>query len=330
MTRVAPVPVRLSEGSWTTCAASSTIYWTRDVLRPARSDCKRHPLSASDTVAQVVAMLRDNGMFADHDLDLHLEPAWIHADATRLHQMVTNLLTNAVKYTPAGKRIRVTVSADTSTVSIAVNDEGIGIAPPSMPRIFEMFYQGDATLERTSGGLGIGLALVRRLSELHGGTTLVQSDGSGTRATFTIRLPRIAEPTKHEAMRPPREARLPLRILVVEDNPDVREMLRLSLELDGYEVEEAADGQAAVHAAARMKPDVALVDIGLPILDRYEVARRVRAMNGRRIRLIAVTGYAQPQDVERAKQAGFDEHLAKPLDPTRLSMLLSVDYRSSA
>ena len=284
---------------------------------------QRQPTSVVEAVEQVAAMLRDTGAFADHDLDLQLAPAWVHADPTRLHQMLTNLLTNAIKYTPAHKRITVAVVPDVETVSISVSDEGIGIAPYAMPKIFEMFYQGEAALDRTCGGLGIGLALVRRLAELQGGEALVHSTGLGQGATFTIRLPRVPEPVRLPSLEQPYVSRRRLRVLVVEDNRDVRDMLRLQLEMDGHDVEEAGDGQAAVRMATRMKPDVALVDIGLPILDGYEVARRIRnSAEGGAIRLIAVTGYAQPDDVERAKQAGFDEHLAKPVDPTTLSLLL--------
>jgi signal transduction histidine kinase len=289
---------------------------------------QRQAISVSEAVQQVVGVLRDTGVLTDHELELRLEPGWVHADLTRLHQMLTNLLTNAIKYTPAHKRITIEVVPDPETMSIIVRDEGIGIAPEAMPRIFEMFYQGEATLDRTSGGLGIGLALIRRLAELQGGEASVHSAGLGRGASFTIRLPRVLEPARTESVDQPFLSHASLRVLVVEDNKDVRDMLRLQLELDGYEVEEAADGQAALHVAARMKPDVALVDIGLPILDGYEVARRIRTSpNGRVIRLIAVTGYAQPEDVARAKQAGFDEHLAKPVDPTKLSHLLSSGPR---
>jgi signal transduction histidine kinase len=284
---------------------------------------QREAINASEVVEQVVTMLCDTGACADHDVQVQMVPAWVHADATRLQQMVTNLLTNAIKYTPAHKRIAIAVVPAPETVSISVSDDGIGIASQAMPKIFEMFYQGDAALDRTSGGLGIGLALVRRLAELQGGEAMVHSAGLGRGATFTIRLPRVPEPARLAAVGQTHVPRRPLRVLVVEDNRDVRDMLRLQLEMDGYEVEEAADGQAAVRMAAGMKPDVALVDIGLPILDGYEVARRIRmAPEGRTIRLIAVTGYAQPDDVERAKRAGFDQHLAKPLDPTKLSLLL--------
>ena len=289
---------------------------------------QRQAVSASEAVEQVVTMLRDTGALTDHELELHLESAWVYADPTRLHQMLNNLLSNAIKYTPAHKRIAVTVVPQDDYASIVVSDEGMGIAPDALQRIFEMFYQGDATLDRTSGGLGIGLALVRRLAELHGGDVSVQSPGFGRGATFTIRLPRVVEPVAQVAPNQPVSARAGLRILVVEDNRDVREMLRLQLELDGYEVEEAADGQAAVQMAARVKPDLALVDIGLPVIDGYEVARQIRlSPTGRDTRLVAVTGYAQPEDVERAKQAGFDDHLSKPLDPAKLSLLLSTEAK---
>jgi CheY-like chemotaxis protein len=204
-----------------------------------------------------------------------------------------------------------------------VTDTGIGITPDLLPRIFDLFIQGERSLDRSQGGLGVGLTLVRRLVELHGGRVAVHSAGRGAGSEFVVRLPRIASPRAAgppaAAIRPPATAR---RVLVVEDNADAREMLRIVLEMAGHQVHEAPDGQAACEAAAQVGPEVVLVDIGLPGLDGYEVARRLRA--GRcPARLIALTGYGQPEDRRRSVEAGFDAHLLKPVDPDLLLRLVA-------
>jgi CheY-like chemotaxis protein/anti-sigma regulatory factor (Ser/Thr protein kinase) len=237
----------------------------------------------------------------------------VSADVTRLEQVTNDLLSNAVQYTPAGGTVRVSVAAEGSHATLRVEDTGIGIAPDLLPRVFDLFAQGETALDRTRAGLGIGLTLVRRLVELHGGTVEASSKGPGRGSTFTVRLPLVA-PLR--AVAPPtpgvRADTTARRVLVVEDNRDAREMLRISLELSGHEVHEAVDGPAGVEAARHLGPDAIFIDIGLPGLDGHEVARRIRATpDGKRILLVALTGYSQPDARRRTREAGFDAHLVK-------------------
>lgn len=269
-------------------------------------------------------------------------PVMINADATRVEQVVTNLLNNAAKYTDAGGSIRLVVETSPDPVPgkdpfsgsafIRVIDTGIGIAPEMLPRIFDLFAQVDQTLDRTRGGLGIGLTLVRNLVEMHGGVIGASSPGPGRGSTFTVRLPMLHSSPEGEG-RPAAEAsggvlrigkrREVQRVLVVEDQGDARETLCDLLELWGFAVESAADGHAGVECMRTFCPDVALVDIGLPGLNGYEVAQTVRALPELAdVRLIALTGYGQEEDRRRAKEAGFDAHLTKPVDPEELRPLL--------
>jgi two-component system, sensor histidine kinase len=204
-----------------------------------------------------------------------------------------------------------------------VRDTGVGIRPELLPRVFDLFVQADRSLERSAGGLGIGLTLVRQLVQLHGGTVEASSAGPGRGSTFTVRLPILADlPDADDAARPA-VAGPARRVLVVEDNEDAREMLRNLLHILGHEVHEACDGASGIEEARRVRPDAALIDIGLPGIDGYEVARRIRAeVPG--ARLVAVTGYGQPEDRERALAAGFDVHLVKPVDLDQLQRLLTA------
>jgi CheY-like chemotaxis protein len=256
------------------------------------------------------------------------EPIRIEADPTRLVQIVTNLLDNAVKYTNPGGLIELAAQRDGAHVAVRVRDDGIGIPPDLQPRIFDLFTQGDVPIARSLGGLGLGLSLVRSLTELHGGTVSVHSEGAGHGSQFVVRLPA----TEAEAPRPAHTTGTPGRrhVLVVEDNADAREMLRMALELDGHRVETAADGAGGVDAALRTTPDVVLVDIGLPGLDGYAVARRLRAALGDRVTLVALTGYGQSEDRRRASEAGFDAHLVKPVDPDVLGRTLATAFRTMA
>jgi CheY-like chemotaxis protein/anti-sigma regulatory factor (Ser/Thr protein kinase) len=252
---------------------------------------------------------------------------WIHADETRMEQVVQNLVGNALKYTRAGGRIHVRVAADGDEAVLEVVDTGIGIPPELLASIFDPFVQGDQDPDRAQGGLGLGLTLVKALTELHGGTVRAESPGPGKGSVFTVRLPRIAAPKpppgRTAVSGGPRARR---RILVIEDNADAREMLRMLLTLAGHEVHEAADGPAGLVVARTVGPDVALIDVGLPALDGYEVARRLRAAEeGKAMRLIAITGYGQADDRQRARQAGFDAHLTKPVSPERLAAAMDGD-----
>jgi len=192
-----------------------------------------------------------------------------------------------------------------------------------LPRVFDLFVQADRSLERSAGGLGIGLTLVRQLVQLHGGTVEAASAGPGRGSTFTVRLPILEAPAASDDAARPAVTGAPRRVLVIEDHDDAREMLRNLLLLLGHEVHEACDGASGIEEARRLRPDAALIDIGLPGIDGYEVARRIRAeVPG--ARLVAVTGYGQPEDRERALDAGFDVHLVKPIDPEQLQRLLAT------
>jgi CheY-like chemotaxis protein len=246
----------------------------------------------------------------------------VNADATRLAQIITNMLDNAVKFTPAGGAVDVTVVREERAAVLRVRDTGVGIEPAMLPRIFELFAQAEQPMDRSVGGLGIGLTLSHRLVEMHGGTITAASEGAGRGAEFTVRLP-VAVDTMPEPTPAVPGAERSRSILIVEDNDDARESLRLLLEALGHRVVAAADGQEGVTLAQLHHPEVALIDLGLPGLDGYEVARALRATPaGKRITLVAVTGYGQAEDRQRSKEAGFDAHLVKPVSQALLSRLI--------
>jgi len=254
----------------------------------------------------------------------------LHADPVRLVQVIANLVANASKYTEAHGHITVAAQRDGSNAVIRVRDSGVGIAPELLPRVFDMFVQGKTAAARVQGGLGIGLTLVRELVVQHGGAVQVHSAGVGQGAEFTVTLPAVplefsvaAQPARAGENAPP--AIRALRILVVEDNADAAETLALLLELAGHEVRVAADGVAGVDLAQRFIPDVAFVDIGLPGIDGYEVARRLRALPSLAgVTLIALTGYGQEADEAAAIAAGFDHHVTKPVELDRIGALLAL------
>jgi CheY-like chemotaxis protein len=258
---------------------------------------------------------------------VELAPVWVDADPSRIEQIITNLIGNALKYTPPEGRVAVRVSAEDGAAVLTVADTGIGIPADVIHRVFELFVQGERPLDRADGGLGIGLTLVKALVELHGGSVTAASEGPGRGATFTVRLPSIVPPSGRAAARPARAPVVPRRVLIVEDNADAREMLGTALTSAGHEVREADTGTAALDAAATFRPDVGLIDIGLPGVDGYEVARRLRATDeGQRMLLVALTGYGQPEDRRRARAAGFDAHLTKPVLPEQLAEVLTGAY----
>jgi signal transduction histidine kinase len=253
---------------------------------------------------------------------------WLNADATRLEQVFMNLMDNAAKYTDAGGAISVRVlqeGADGSSQAVVrIKDTGIGIPAHKLPTIFELFSQVDESLERSRGGLGIGLTLVRNLVELHGGSVSVSSAGLDRGSEFVVRLPLAhALPTLIDLRGTLSERPRQRRILLVEDNSDARQALRDLLELWGHQVQVAQDGLDGVALAVEARPELALVDIGLPGLDGYRVAQELRARVGDDIRLVAITGYGGPEDRHRALQAGFDHHLVKPVKPDELGRLLT-------
>ncbi len=264
-----------------------------------------------------------------HELTVTLppEPVYLEADPTRLAQVFANLLTNAAKYTERGGQIRLTAERQGGEVAVAVKDTGIGIAPEQMPRLFEMFSQAAPALERSQGGLGIGLSLVKGLVQMHGGTVEARSEGLGKGSEFVVRLPvAAAGPEQQSGSAGKREARSApgRRILVADDNRDAAASLALMLRLGGHEVHTVHDGQEAVEAAVWFRPDVALLDIGMPKVNGYEAARRIRGRSGGKgLVLVAVTGWGQEEDKRKAAAAGFDHHLTKPVEPRALEQILA-------
>jgi CheY-like chemotaxis protein len=266
-------------------------------------------------------------------VDVPEVPVWMQGDPTRLTQVLGKLLQNAIKFTPRGGTVSVRLAADAGRgeAVLTVRDSGDGIDPALLPRLFEPLTQADRSLDRSKGGLGLGLALVKGLVVLHGGEVRAASDGPGRGAEFTVRLPMQPEPAAITGM--PADAARPhnkLRVLVVEDNRDAAESLRLLLELYGYEVAVAYTGPAGVETAREWRPDAVLCDIGLPGLDGYGVVRALRRdPSTAAARVIAVTGYGSDEDRERSHEAGFDAHLTKPADPAALQELLTTPANAS-
>lgn len=254
------------------------------------------------------------------------QPLWVDGDGPRLSQVVANLVNNAARYTPEGGRIEVTLAAEGTQATLSVQDDGIGIAPAMQARVFEMFAQADRSSPHAQAGLGIGLAISRRLVELHGGRLVAHSEGVGHGSCFVVTLPLVqAEPAAPPAdVAPPPSAPRPLRVLVVDDNVDAAESLRALLRLAGHEVDVAHDGPAALALAARRPPQLVLLDLGLPGIDGCEVARQLRAQSATAgATLVALTGWGQDADRRLTQASGFDHHLVKPMDPAALERLLA-------
>jgi PAS domain S-box-containing protein len=299
-------------------------------LRTARIDLAEVVANAVETSRPIIDL-------AGHELTIELppEPTYLNADLTRLAQVFANLLNNSAKYTDRGGQIRLLARHEEGEVVVSVEDTGIGIAAEHLPRIFEMFSQVTPALERTQGGLGIGLSLVRKLIEMHGGTITARSQGVGQGSTFSVRLPRAAPPAAAEpaeqSIAPgkpvstngkPRKS-VAARVLVVDDNEDAAKSASILLGTLGHEAQMAFDGTQALEAAAAFRPDVVLLDIGLPDFNGYEVARRLRGQSwGQGLTLIALTGWGQDEDKRLALEAGFDHHLTKPVEAGELQRLI--------
>ena len=253
------------------------------------------------------------------------DPVKLSADPVRLAQVITNLVNNAAKYTPPHGHVRVVAAREGPHVVLRVRDNGSGMPPELVPRVFDLFIQGDRSLAHAAGGLGIGLTVVRTLVQLHGGTVAASSEGPGRGSEFVVRLP-IGEARAASRGVPAAEIHpLPrLHVLVIEDNADMRVLLRAMLMGEGHRVETADAGAAGVDLARSGRPDVVLVDIGLPDLDGYEVGRQIRAILGPPVRLIALTGYGQPEDRQRSRAAGFDAHLVKPVSGSLLHQTIGA------
>jgi signal transduction histidine kinase/ActR/RegA family two-component response regulator len=263
-----------------------------------------------------------------HELTIELpeDTVWIEADLVRLAQAVANLLSNAAKYTEPGGQIHLNATAENGQLVICVRDSGIGIDPATLPKLFEMFMQAAPGSTRSRGGLGIGLTLVKNLVELHGGAIVAHSEGIGKGSEFMIRMP-------HTQMPPMEVARAPIapsgkgprrQILVVDDNVDAAQSLAMLLRLRGHDVHTAFGGPQALEAAKHDEPELVFLDIGMPVMDGYEVARRLRAQFGSEITIIALTGWGTEQDRQRSRQAGFDHHMTKPVDLAALEEVLAA------
>ena len=279
----------------------------------------RQATDLSNLVAGCLETFRATGRTTGYRIGVDLAPGWVDGDPTRLEQIVSNLLDNALKYTPSGGDIDIALARVGDEVVLSVRDSGVGISPDLLPQVFDVFVQGAISIDRSQGGLGIGLSLVRRLVELHGGSVAADSAGVGQGSSFTICLP-CAEPviTSLPSLNLPLDTGKP-SVLLIEDNDDGREMMATMLAAHGFPVYQAADGLQGVSQAATILPDAALVDIGLPGIDGYEVARRLRADPATSaIRLIALTGYGLLEDQRRVLEAGFDQHLVKPVAIERL------------
>jgi len=299
----------------------SRITRGRIELRPRR-------IELGPVIQQAVETVRAHYRNMKHELTVTLppRPLYLDADPARLAQVVGNLLNNASKFTDSGGRVWLTVEEDGAQVVIRVRDTGIGVAAEDLPRLFEMFVQADTSLERSRDGLGIGLTLVKTLVEMHGGTVEAHSEGPGRGSEFTIRLPlaspALQAPQAHPSGTAP--ASVPRRVLIVDDSVDGAESLAMLLELAGHQTWQAHDGIEAVAAAERLRPDVLLLDIGLPRMNGYEACRQIRQEPwGRELFIVALTGWGQEDDRLQSREAGFDAHMVKPVDHDQLLELLA-------
>ena len=277
-----------------------------------------------EVVVRALASFQEAGRGTNHIISLTGGPVRVNGDPTRLEQVVSNLLDNAVKYTPSGGRVELTVAADGPDALLIIRDTGVGIPRDALPSVFDLFVQADQTLERGKGGLGVGLTIVKRLVEQHGGTISASSAGPNQGSEFIVRLPRISgavvepQPSKATSF-----SGRPRQILIIEDNRDYREGLRLLLESWGHRVQEASSGAQALESFCFAHPEIVFVDLGLPDVDGYVVAKALRsAPGGDAILLVAITGYGRDDDRRRSKDAGFDVHLTKPVSPHELAEML--------
>jgi PAS domain S-box-containing protein len=285
-------------------------------LTSGRVELQRRPVDFGAVVEENVAILRAAGH--GHQVFVSTVEAIVDADPVRLGQIVTNLLDNAVKYTPPDGQIQVALTRGDDRATLRVRDTGVGIGPELLPHVFDLFVQADRSLDRSKGGLGLGLTLVQRLVHLHGGQVSAHSEGLGRGSEFVVALPLCPGPAAPDQLEAPAAAGR-RRVLIIEDHEDARESLRLLLIQEGHDVEVARDGPEGLDMLRRWRPEIALVDIGLPGLDGYQLAAAARADPGTRgIVLVAVTGYGQPEDRRQAADAGFDEHIVKPITPEAL------------
>jgi CheY-like chemotaxis protein/two-component sensor histidine kinase len=315
-----------------------------DVSRITRGkvELQREPIEISEIVAKAIEMASPLIEQRQHNLrvDVPRHGLAVEVDAVRMAQVVANLLNNAAKYTEPHGTLTITATTEGSaaaeggedgrTVVLRVRDTGIGLSAEILPRVFDLFVQEGQALDRAQGGLGLGLAIVRVLVELHGGTVEARSEGHGRGSEFIVRLPAAAADRAAPSAAPRVEREIAarpdaLRILVVDDNADAAELLATSVQMMGHVASVAHDGPAALRIAAQFRPDVALLDIGLPVMDGYELARHLLELPGLAgLRLIAVSGYSQETDLEHAAAAGFESYLVKPIRLEQLAQVLAA------
>lgn len=284
------------------------------------------PLDLNEVARKSLHSLEQTHPTQNYTIELspHSEPLPVRGDAVRLEQVFANLLFNALKYTPSGGTIQICLEREDDHARVVVQDSGMGIDKATLPHVFDLFSQGAQSIDRSRGGLGIGLTLVRGLVELHGGRVQAHSDGPGRGSTFEIHLPlRASEPVPAPAS--PSAADPGARtILVIEDNDDARQLFCLLLRRQSHHVEEANNGKDGLRRLLELRPDIAFVDVGLPELSGYEVARHAREILGEAVRLVAITGYGQPEDARQAREAGFDQHLVKPVSPEQVRAAIAA------
>jgi two-component system, sensor histidine kinase len=285
---------------------------------------QRRPEDLKEVALRVLAAFEEVGRSTRHKIVIIGEHVSVYADPVRLEQIVSNLLDNALKYTPPRGRIEVTVVAEGADGVLRIRDTGVGIDADTLPRIFDLFVQANQTFDRSEGGLGLGLTIVKRLAELHGGSVSASSAGPHRGSEFVVRIPRTLEtalsPASLEAETVSERAR---HILIIEDNHDFRQGLRIMLESWGHRVEVAATGNRGLEIWQASRPEIILIDLGLPDIDGYAVAQAVRSSpGGDAVVLVTITGYGGPHDVSRAKDAGFDAHMTKPLNPQTLAHII--------
>jgi CheY-like chemotaxis protein/two-component sensor histidine kinase len=286
------------------------------------------PLVLQEVVGRSIEAMKDEAARARVRLEAHMsdDPIWVRGDVTRLEQVLSNLLANAVKFTPSGGAITVAAGREGAEAVLRVKDTGIGIEPALLPRIFELFVQGDTSLDRAKSGLGIGLALVRQVVMLHGGDVTASSGGAGAGAEFVVRLPaaEVDQVAEGETVGERRPAGV-VDVLVVDDQLDLADSMVLMVESLGHRARAVYSGADAITAARARVPDLMLLDLGMPRMTGYELARLVREdPDLRRVRLVALTGYGSADDRARTKAAGFDHHVTKPLSDTALLELLDA------
>lgn len=290
------------------------------------------PLDLERVVIQVTQNLRRASVLKGRDVSLETEPVWIQGDETRIEQIVSNILENSGKYTPRDGAIAIRLHRKDEMAVLEVADTGIGMSPDLLPRVFDLFSQGQRTIDRSASGLGIGLTLVKRLTELHGGTVTAASDGIDKGSRFTMALPATQPPALvRRRASDPVQVRELRKVLLIEDNEDARRSMLTVLRHYGYRAFEAADGVEGIATADELQPDAAIIDIGLPQYDGYEVAKRLRSSAERsQMLLIALTGYGSQEAREKAKAAGFDEYLVKPVSPRDLAELIELHLNARA